>query len=422
MRVRRPSQVNQQLVSPLPPPRTPSALRFLPGLLVALGGAFFAGRVTAPRAADPVQDDGAVGSSEASGESPAAGSAASRIAERMRALQPRSGAARSGSAPVGMEAIELLNRLPSSEQREDERLRIIEQWAATAPEAALDYVRQNLRGDRQLQGISKVVTIWARRAPAPAWQWIRKQGAGDGQTARLVMEEIAKSSPAVGARFALDFARQEPQEASAMAMAAIRGMTFEGSFDTAHRFVADLRLPSTDDQVAVNNYLAAQWARHDPDQALAWARSLPEGTVRDQVMVGVGESWAQSDPARAAVTADQLPAGQARQVALRQAVSQWSLSDPGAANEWVSHAQPSPDFDQVVASLATQRSMMQQHTDMALNWATAIGDPSLKLSTLREVVSDWATRDRNATLDYIQSSRKLSEDTRAALLAHLGVQ
>jgi hypothetical protein len=405
---------------PPPPSPKPSSLRVLPAVLAAMVGAFLAGRFTAPRPA--ANRDGEPASpTDNPGEERAAGdTAASRLADRMRSLQRNDPAlARPGSGPVGLEALDMLNRLPSSEQREDERLRLIEQWAATAPEAAIDYVRQNLKGDRQAQAMSKVVTTWAKHAPAAAWTWARKQGSGEVHHAHTVMEEVAKNAPATAARFAAEFARQEPQEAGAMALTAIRGMTFDGNFDSARKFVADLHLASPDDQNAINNYLGGQWARHDPEQAVAWARSLPEGPLRDQAMVGVGESWADVDPAHAAAFAETLPSGQSRQLALQQAVGHWGLADPTAANEWMNHVQPSADFDQAVSALATQHNMMQGHTDLSLSWANAIGDPSLKLSTLREVVSDWAVRDRDAALSYVQTSPKLSADTRAALLAHL---
>jgi hypothetical protein len=424
VRIRRPSLTNQQIVSPLPPPRTPSPLRFfLPVLVVSMAGAFFAGRVTAPRPAAHIDGDDAAGAGE-TGADPRAGgdTATSRLAERMRSLQANPGLARSGNGPVGLEAIETLNRLPSSEQREEERVRLIEQWAATAPEAAIDYVRQNLKGERQTSTMTKVVTSWAKHAPVAAWQWARKQGPAQVRQAHTVMEEIGRNTPALAARLAIEFARQEPGEAGAMARTAIRGMTYEGNFDAARGFVAELHLTSPDEQAAVHNYLAGQWARHDPEQAMAWAGTLPEGSLRDQAIAGAGESSVDVNPARAVALADQQAPGQPRQLALQQAISRWSLSDPSAANEWMSHVQPSADFDQALAGLATQRNMQQQHTDLALNWANAIGDPSLKLSTLREVVSDWATRDRDATLNYIQSSPKLSDDTRAALLEHLQVR
>src|SRR4029079_6074518 len=119
----------------------------------------------------------AAGAGETGGEPRAGGdTATSRLAERMRSLQANRCRSRTGNGPVGLEALETLNRLPSSEQREEERVRLIEQWAATAPEAAIDYVRQNLKGDRQASTLTKVITGWAKHAPAAAWAWARKQG------------------------------------------------------------------------------------------------------------------------------------------------------------------------------------------------------------------------------------------------------
>jgi hypothetical protein len=417
---RRPSQMNPIPAPPAKPPLSP--MRFLPAVLgvAVLAAAFLAGRATAPRAAVVAGADGDNGVDPAGDARAADSTASARMAERLRSLGGNTAFARSGSTPVGLEALETLNRLPSSEQREEERLRMIEQWAATAPEAALEYTRQNLKGDRQVQAVGKVLTAWAKHAPAAAWQWARKQGAGDVHNAQLVMEEIARNSPATAARFATEFALKEPRDAREMAMVAIRGMTYDGNFDAARQFVAGLSLPTPEEQVGLVSSLAELWGRHNPEQAMAWARALPEGPGRTQALASLGDAWAEADPARAAAFAEQLPAGQARQTALQQAVSHWNLNDPAAVNEWISHASPSPDFDQAVASLATQPGMMQQHVDQSLGWAAAIRDPSLRLSTMRDVVSDWAVRDRAAALSYVQSSPRLSADTRGALLAHLG--
>ncbi len=399
-----------------------SALRLLP---VALGlavvaGAFFVGRATATRAPEALAAEADRGSDRAGEPRGGAETASGRLAERLRALGGTPAFARAGGGPVGQEALETLNRLPSSELREEERVRMIEQWATTAPEAALDYARQNLRGERQTQAIDRIATIWAKRAPAEAWQWARKQGAGGTHRAQLVMEEVARNAPATAARFATEFARQEPQEARAMALVAIRGMTYDGSFDAARRFVTDLHLASPEDQVALTSALAEQWGRHDPEQAMAWARGLSEGPGRTQALASLGDAWAEADPARATVFAEQLPAGQARQVALQQAVSHWNLTDPSALNDWITHATPNPDFDQAVASLASQHGASPQRTEQLFAWASAIGDPSLRLSTMRDIVSDWAVRDRNAALSFVQSSPRLSPDTRGALLAQIG--
>jgi hypothetical protein len=299
-------------------------------------------------------------------------------------------------------------------------VRMIEQWAVTAPEAALEYARQNLKGERQSQAVGRVLTSWAKHAPAAAWQWARKQGAGDVRHAQLVMEEMARNAPVVAARYATEFAHQEPGEARAMAQVAIRGMMYDGNFDAARQFVAAVPLSSSEDQVTLISSLAEQWARHDPEHAMAWARTLPDGPGRTQALASLGDAWAETDPARAAAFADQLPAGQARQMALQQAVNHWNLTDPTAVNEWMSHATPSPDFDQAVAALASQPGMMQQHVEQSLAWATSISDPSLRLSTMRDVVADWAIRDRPAAINYIQTAPRLSAETRNALLTHLG--
>jgi len=419
-----PRQTSQVPVTPAPETRRPSILRALPVVLAvaALAAAFLAGRATAPRGAAPGAADADRAIDPVAEVRPGDNTAAARMAERLRSLGGNTANARSGGTPLGPEAFETLNRLPSSEQREEERVRMIAQWAATAPEAALDYARQNLKGERQSQAVGKVLTIWAKHTPAAAWQWARKQGAGDVRHAQLVMEEIARNAPLVAARYASEFARQEPQEARAMAQVAIRGMTYDGNFDAARQFVASVPLSSPEEQVTLVSSLAEQWARHDPEQAMAWGRALPEGPARNQALASLGDAWAEADPARAATFADQLPSGQPRQMALQQAVNHWNLSDPTAVNEWMSHAPASPDFDQAVAALATQPGMMQQHAEQSLGWATAIADPSLRLSTMRDVVSDWAVRDRAAALSYVQTAPRLSADMRSALLAHLGAR
>ena len=80
--------------------------------------------------------------------------------------------------------------------------------------------------------------------------------------------------------------------------------------------------------------VSREWAKQDPDAALAWASTLPEGK-RAGAYNGVLGSLAVTDPQRASAMALELEAGKDRSDLLGNIAQSWGKKDPQEALAWV---------------------------------------------------------------------------------------
>lgn len=315
--------------------------------------------------------------------------------------------------------LQQLEKQPACDQREEERLKLIKALAATDPMGAMDYAKQNLKRDHLAQAMSGIATEWAKHDPAGAWGWARSLGPDGVFQAHTVMEEVSRNHPDQAASFVSEFVGQQPQESVAMSLTAMRGMTEAGNFDGARKLANEVQLRTTEDKSVLLNFMAGQWARYEPEKTAQWVQTLPEGPLRNQALVGLGESWGEVDPPKAASFAVQLPSGEQRQLALKQAISNWIMTAPEEASNWVDKLDPSPDLDQAVASVATMRPLIEEKVDIALSWANTIYSEPLKVAALSEILSQWSTRDKPAAINYVRTLSSLAPEARQQLLKQL---
>jgi hypothetical protein len=150
-------------------------------------------------------------------------------------------------------------------------------------------------------------------------------------------------------------------------------------------------LTDPDNAIASQPYLdwrlaetvAAEWARRDPDAALAWAAELPEGRGRGGALAGIISNIVDTDPARAAELAMGFE-GSERGLLVRQVAESWAARSPEDAIAWAS-------------------SLEDGHRENAL----------------REVLGGWAGTDPAAAAGYIDT---LPEAERGAHLRDVAVQ
>lgn len=371
-------------------------------------------------------DAGNRSSATRSGDGRAVGATVA-AAGKTSSASDRAGSAHPSGSPLSLAeqtrlALEQIKQQPACEQREVDRLKLLQALAATDPKGALEYAKQNLKRDRLAQALSGIATEWAKHDPVGAWDWARSLGTDEVFHAHTVMEEISRGHPDQAALFVSEFARQQPQEAVAMSLTAMRGMTETGNFDGARKFAANVPLRTVEDQGVLLNFMAGQWARFEPEKTAQWVQSLPEGPLRNQALIGLGESWAEVDSPKAAEFAVHLPTGEQRQLALKQAISNWIVTAPTEASDWVDKLEPSPDLDQAVASVATMRALIEEKVEIALSWANSIYNEPLKVAALSEILSQWSTRDHAAAINYVKSLPSLAPESRQQLLKQLQPQ
>ncbi len=292
-------------------------------------------------------------------------------------------------------------------------------WAEKDPVGALNYAKGAFKDDRLAQAQTAIFTAWAQSNPEAAWGWIAKNLTEPMPHLDLVLDEASKTNPSLAARLAADYAAQHPQSGQELFLAVVQGMSFAGNFNEAREIIAKLPVANAQDRDALVNFLAGQWARYQPQAAAEWIATLPAGPARDEAIVNLGESWSDANPAQAAQFAVNLPAGSVRETTLRQAITKWLTVDPDQARSWVVNTNAHEDFDQAVASIATETNLMNREPTRALRWAETIFDDNVRVQSLSTILSTLATHDTPAAIAYVQNSPNLNSAQRAQLLRQL---
>lgn len=139
-------------------------------------------------------------------------------------------------------------------------------WAASDPVAAAEMLvrlgAEEPRAAAQWNDLlGEVSAQWMASAPADALSWLKALPEGAGKASALLQASYrwTELDPEGAARFSAS--REDP------------------------------RLVKT---------VAAKWAETAPAKAVAWARTLPEGTLRDDAVAAALAIWAQTEPRAAA--------------------------------------------------------------------------------------------------------------------------
>ncbi len=370
-------------------------------LFAVSAGAFLAGRWTITTRHAPIRD-GSKNTTESTGGS-----------KKQTALQKF---ARAEDTAAWRTAVA---RSTGSMAADDERERLLEQWAEVAPREALDFARSQLKGDRQAQAISAAISVWGKNDPEAAWKWVETEMPEATHHFDNLLEVFGKKSNELAVRFAGQYASAHPDAATEVNLAALLGISYRGDFDGARALIQANAGGNAEVRGVLNNFVAGQWARYAPTKALEWVMTLPSGAERDQAVVGLGESWSESDPAGAAAFAATLPEGESRSLAMRQAISKWVEAEPLVARKWVIQTDARQDFDSAVEAIATQNNFMYREPAKAMAWATGIFGDALRAKTMGVVLHNWYAQNPAAATAYLNSSSEFTPEKRAELLKQL---
>lgn len=173
--------------------------------------------------------------------------------------------------------------------------------------------------------------------------------------------------------------------------------------------------------------IAAEWARQDPEGALAWARTLDgndatdasvraisqiaasdperaasltaglEGRALTEANQRIAGEWARSDWASAESFINGLPADQ-RGDALASAVTSLAREDPGLA---ASRALEIPEGDSRNEAIETVAEAMARETPAeAAAWVTANGNEEARRESMRDIMGSWVAQDPAAAREW----------------------
>ncbi len=107
--------------------------------------------------------------------------------------------------------------------------------------------------------------------------------------------------------------------------------------------------------------LAQQWAAKDLPGACKWVAEQPDDDERNALATGVTFIWSQTEPASAAqYVLDQMTPGSSQDAAVLMVLHQWATKDTASATAWVEQFSPGPMRDQALNELAGIARLQQE--------------------------------------------------------------
>lgn len=251
----------------------------------------------------------------------------------------------------------------------------------------------------------EVYAEWARQDPHAAIMQAINLGEAGGHLRHRVMQVWARQDPAAAAEF---FAGNR------------------GGFAQLGRQEGMLgRLGSA---AAVARVIVEEWGGRDPDAALCWARTLPDGDAALEIAVGamagqspqraldemagvepedqgrclneIARHWASKDFSGLREWIGQLPAGQ-QNAALGSALAGLAETDPARAVEELSGQLPAQVQQRLAGSLA--RAWSQLDPDAAAEWLKRPGNEAMRAMASGPVVEALARKDAGAAWQLVQA-------------------
>lgn len=153
---------------------------------------------------------------------------------------------------------------------------------------------------------------------------------------------------------AAEWAKLDPDAALAWANtlsgrdkgSALNAVIGEMASKDPNKAVAVAATLSGDEQTRAYSEIAEKWGLKDFAAAEAWINSLP-AEARDRAMASALESFATHDPEGAAAKVALMPAGEDRDNAIEDVAEPWARKDPAAAAAWVAK-QETEDVDDAI--------------------------------------------------------------------------
>ena len=246
-----------------------------------------------------------------------------------------------------------LAALPDATLRANLAPFLVESWAKSAPQAALDWAQDSLRGEARATALGSIVGSIAQQDVARAADLVAGLEAGGSKNkaiGALVDQWFQKDGAASVTDWLLKLPEADAREAG------FEKLGFQWLWNSGAEGVAKaaaLAVGPQRDLVPVNflAQIASDQARRDPEAAMKWADQLPADRI-PQTRGRILSEWMQARPEAATQWVLDQPTGEARHALVSTATGQflWS-STPEAAGKFFSRLAPS--------ELAEAREMMK---------------------------------------------------------------
>jgi hypothetical protein len=276
----------------------------------------------------------------------------------------------------------------AGEERADAMKIGIPYWAARDPLAAAAWVEQ-LPPEVGKGPLGAIAREWARSSPEAAFGWARKYLERPDETVRGIvlgglLQGAVRNDPEWAAEAALRWGGGQSYHASAV-------LTEWAARDAAGvaRFVDQGKLTDPRLEAEIVGKVCSEWARTDPNAALAWVKSLPDTATRGR---GVGEifsAWAtaeDADPGEIYKTIGSLLEPH-RSAAVNGLFSGWAQVDPAGAARFIDAIFPGGTKPTTVSALL--RAWASSDLEASIAWVRKM-PPQIRDDALRDTSMDMA--------------------------------
>ena len=326
------------------------------------------------------------------------------------------------------------------------------------PEAILDRTPETGDGQEPNDGSGRdndaaayVLQLWAGHDLPAAMAYFEKNLSTlspnmRAEAAEGLAREFVKKDPAA----AFAWIKSLPPESQDKATQAAFQTLSRTDLEAARRYlVTETELPNRDECATK---MASVWAATSPEEALAWAKELPEELssravqaaiepmARDDFAAALGAASAlpavQQDAALSALAraladgvpgdqshlpgvlrlVEETPEGPGRAAAARSAILKWTEADPEAASAWVAVQQDGPSRDAAIQGFGSAVVASRHDPEAGLEWISVMSNPADRKSALELNVREWAGFDPTSARAWVQSAPRLSDGDRETLL------
>lgn len=306
-----------------------------------------------------------------------------------------------------------LSQPSASPERESERTRWLEAFAAQDPRRALAWAAAETDSALRNDFLQAALRGWGAINPEAAVAWARVQDLLDqGQAIAAVFHGVVHN-PDLACRFAEQLTAQDPARAGDYDSYLIAALNRTGAFDRAAAVAAESPEEYRTDLL---NAAYAGWGAIAPLEALSTIGQLTDPATKALAFDATVSRWAQHDPKAVIAYALEIQPGHEKTFALSVALRAWAETDLVAAAAWMSRRDGAPELDQgaaVVAVLPDALQLPQFATTVAEN----ISDTRLRTRVLATIVQQWASVDPVAARAYVEHSPSIRPEDRMAVRA-----
>ena len=272
---------------------------------------------------------------------------------------------------------------------------LLGQWAETDGRAAMAYAQEKLgKGTMFDMGVTgSILSTWARREPDVVWKWMETEHKDDGSDRTRMMAISSVFAGIASNNLESAFTRLGTLDDQSRATA-LNGIAMSAQDDASRRRLIErtASLPSGQ-RTQLRQGLVGQWAMSNPDEVVAWVRSLPADEQKP-VRESAAQMMLMTKPSAAADFMLEGADEKDRPQLYDRVVMQWAGQDTRAAGEWLTKQPQGPELDNARRTFATV--VAQRDPAAAMDWARSVQDETQRAHSVGQVYQMWRGKDPKA--------------------------